>query len=75
MVNFKINIYWNQKDHSFPAKLLQLGNMYKIEAVINGTTVLFDRNEASEWKAITYHSQESPDTALITKIIEELKTM
>ena len=75
MVQFKINVHWKHKDLSFPAKLLQLGHMYKIETVIDGTTVLFDRDETLEWKAITYHEQAIPDVGLIKTIIEELKSM
>lgn len=75
MVEFKINVHWKQKHLSFPAKLLQLGYLYKIEALVDGTTVLFDRDEALEWRAITYHEKAIPDVGLIKAIIEELKTM
>jgi hypothetical protein len=75
MVEFKIHVHWKQKELSFPAKLLQLGYLYKIEALVEGTTVLFDRDEDLEWRAITYQEKELPDVGLIQVIIEELKSI
>ena len=61
---------------NFPVRLLLLGYIYKIEAVVNGIPVLFERDEERQWRALIDPDSTSerlrPEAGLIEAIIEEL---
>ena len=52
MTEFELPVNYNGKELLFPANLLQFGYSYKIEVVINGTKVSFERDEERNWRAL-----------------------
>jgi len=77
--NFEIPVTFNNKQLSFPGRLLNYGYSTKIEIDIEGTKVLFEPDEERNWRAlISYEDVQANkklDPALLKAIagaIEEL---
>lgn len=50
--DFDIPVTYNGKELSFPAKLLTLGYIFKIEVIVHDTPILFERDDEGEWRAL-----------------------
>jgi hypothetical protein len=50
--DFDIPVSFNNKELTFPAKLLKYVYTYKIEVDINGNKILFERDEERNWRAM-----------------------
>ena len=49
---FELHVNYNNKVLVFPAHLLQLGYVYKIQVDVFGSLVFYDRDEEGAWRAI-----------------------
>lgn len=49
---FNLPVQFKGQDLNFPSKLLMFGYSYKIAVDINGTEVLFERDEERNYRAI-----------------------
>jgi len=52
MDTFEIPITWKGEELSFPAKLLALGYVHKIEVDVHGVPVIFEADEEGMYRAI-----------------------
>jgi hypothetical protein len=49
---FDIPVLYKDKELLFPARLLSMGYIYKIEVDVNGTSIQFERDEENTWRAL-----------------------
>ena len=49
---FEIPVEWKGEELLFPSKLLVTGYMIRIEVDVNGTGVLYERDEEGSWRAL-----------------------
>ena len=49
---FQLPVTFNNKELTFPARLLNYGYSYKLEVDIDGIKVLFERDEERNWRAL-----------------------
>ena len=52
METFELEVFYKDKEIHFAARLLTLGYIYKIEVDINTHTVVFERDEERNWRAL-----------------------
>lgn len=76
---FEINVRWRGKEFCFPARVVYLGYIYKIEVHILGTLIIFDKDEDREWRALASHDTLSInnkiDFDLIELVIDSIKSL
>lgn len=61
----------------FPARLLQFGYTYRIEVDVDQTTIVFDRDEERNWRAIIDPNAKFPaiDNSLIQAIYKSIQSI
>jgi hypothetical protein len=50
--DFDLPVFYKGKEMHFPARLLTMGYIYKIEVDVHGQAVLFERDEERNWRAL-----------------------
>ncbi|MDP4262287.1 MAG: hypothetical protein Q8941_07125 [Bacteroidota bacterium] len=49
---FELPVIFNNKELSFPARLLNYSYSYKLEVDVEGTKLLFEPDEERNWRAV-----------------------
>jgi hypothetical protein len=55
---FDLPVFYKEKEIHFPARLLTMGYVYKIEVDVFGQPVLFERDEERNWRALVVSSSD-----------------
>lgn len=75
--DFEIPVTFNNKELHFPARLLTYGYSFKLEIDIEGTTVLFERDEERNWRALVsfedVQANKHVNAALLKAIAEAIE--
>lgn len=76
---FEIPVTYKNKELMIPARFRVQGYTYRIEAVIEVTTVYFERDDAGDFRALlpneTPADAKLPDAGLVQAIAETLTTL
>ena len=67
---FELHVRHNNKELVFPAHLLQLGYIYKIQVDVFGSPVLFDRDEEGAWRAILEPSDAKDEKTISVGLLQ-----
>lgn len=57
MDEFELPVSFNEKELSFPARLLNYGYSYKLEVDIDGDKILFEPDEERNWRALVAYEE------------------
>ena len=72
---FDLTITFRGKLVTIPARIQLLGYIYRIETLVNGIPVFFERDEERQWRALVepgINYPKDPDTELLQAIITEI---
>ena len=76
---FELPVMYKGKEILFPAKLLKLGYIYKIEVDIDGVLVHFEKDDERNWRAIlvdpTLNFEKSIKKELINEVIASIELL
>jgi len=74
MDSFLIPVYYKGLEQQFPASLQQRGYLPTLHINIYGTTVIFERDEEGNWRALVTAEEKGrlPDTQLLQAISETI---
>jgi hypothetical protein len=67
---FELPVILNGKDLKFPGQLHLYGYTQKIEIKVYGTSVMFERDEERNWRAIVDPSQLDTNKSITTELIQ-----
>ena len=74
---FELPVIYNGKEIFFPARLLRLGYIYKIEVDINGVLVHFEKDDERNWRALAIDPssgfENKVDRNLLTAVIAAIE--
>jgi hypothetical protein len=69
---FDLPVLYKGKEMHFPARLLSMGYIYKIEVDVHGQSIVFERDEERNWRALmdpSIHSSDSKTDIELLKMI------
>ena len=69
--DFELELSFKGKDLIFPARLLQMGYIYKIQVDLEDRQVLFERDEERNWRVLVDPEEQgvkTPDRELLGAI-------
>ena len=69
---FSLPVHFNNKEWQFHGKLLKYGYTYKIEIDVNGTKVLFERDEERNWRALISYEDIQANKQLDARLLERI---
>lgn len=69
---FEIPVAFNNREMNFPARLLHYGYTYKIKVEVNGTTVLFERDEERNWRALIPYEDIEKNRAINKELLQAI---
>ena len=69
---FQLPVTFNNKELTFPARLLNYGYSYKLEVDIDGIKVLFERDEERNWRALISYEDIMADKKLSVDLLKAI---
>jgi hypothetical protein len=75
---FELPVKFGERELTFPAQLLKMGYIYKIEVQVQGIQVIFERDEERNWRALTQSDQANtklPESGLLQAIATSLEAL
>jgi hypothetical protein len=75
---FELPVKFGDRELMFPAQLLKMGYIYKIEVRVEGIPVIFERDEERNWRALTQTDQTNaklPAPGLLQAIATSLEEL
>ena len=75
---FELPVQYGHRELMFPAQLLKMGYIYKIEVKVEGIRVVFERDEERNWRALSQTDQTNaklPETGLLQAIATSLEEL
>lgn len=76
--DFELPVSYNGKEWLLPARLIQLGYIYKIEVDCNGSAVSFERDDERNWRALAdpdILEKNKPKVDLLHAIADSLEAI
>ena len=77
--NFEIPVSYKDKDLLIPAMLQVQGYTYRIETLVEGITLYFERDDSGDFRALlpqdTPAAAKLPETALIAAVAASLNAL
>ncbi len=71
-----LELSYNGKELSLPIQLIRWGYTYRLQVIINGTPVIFERDEERNWRAMIEENNnlhQPPDKNLLEAISKEIE--
>jgi hypothetical protein len=69
---FELPVIHNGKEILFPARLLTLGYIYKIEVDIEGVLVQFEKDDERNWRGILADPAKEPANNISKQLINDV---
>ena len=72
---FELPVQFGDRELMFPAQLMKMGYIYKIEVQVGGIPVIFERDEERNWRALSDIDQANtklPEAGLLQAIATSL---
>ena len=69
---FDLPVLFNNKELSFPARLLNYGYSYKLEVSIDDTKVFFEPDEERNWRALISYEDIMADKKISVDLLKAI---
>jgi hypothetical protein len=69
---FQLPVSFNDKEFSFPARLLNYGYSYKLEVSVDDTKLLFERDEERNWRALISYEDIMADKKISVELVKAI---
>ena len=67
-----IPVWFNNTGFSFPARLLDYGNSYKLKVDIDGTKILFEPDEERNWRALAGYEELNDNKKISMELLQAI---
>jgi len=72
MDEFELPVSFNNKEFSFPARLLNYGYSYKLEVDIDGDKIMFEPDEERNWRALVAYEDINSNKKINIELLKAI---
>jgi hypothetical protein len=69
---FELPVLYKGRELLFPARLVVLGYIYKIEVNVNGQVVFFEKDEERNWRVLVEPSDSAPPHKMDIELLKAI---
>jgi len=69
---FELPVSFNNTELNFPARILNYGYSYKLEVDIDGTKLLFEPDEETNWRALIAYEELTANKKINVRLLQAI---